>query len=43
MRRLEKAAICRLSVALGEEAAGAFFEIALAGSLADWLFDVVEF
>ncbi len=43
MRRLEKAAICRISVALGEEAAGAFFEIALAGSLADWLFDVVEF
>lgn len=43
MRRLEKAAIRRVSVALGEEATGAFFEIALAGSLADWLFDVAEF
>ena len=43
MRRLEKAAICRVSIALGDEAAGAFLEIALAGSLLDWLFDVVEF
>ena len=43
MRRLEKAAIRRFSIALGEEAAGAFFEIALAGSLADWLLADVEF
>ena len=43
MRRLEKAAILRVSVALGEEATGALFEIALADSLVDWLFDVVEF
>ena len=43
MRRLEKAAIRRFSIALGDEAAGALFEAALAGSLLDWLFDVVEF
>ena len=43
MRRLEKAAIRRVSAALGEEATIALFEIVLAGSLADWLFDVVEF
>ena len=43
MRRLEKAAICRFSIALGEEAIGALFEIALVVSLVDWLFGVVEF
>ena len=43
MRRLEKAAICRFSIALGEEATGTLFEIVLADSLLAWLLAAVEF